>query len=151
MATELDGELAQKLRGTGEDFWDEYGTTTGRSRRCGWLDAVMLRYSAFVNGYTDLLLTKLDILSGFDELKIAVAYDVDGTTCEFPPGTIAELERAQPVYETLPGWQGDITGARSVDDLPDAAVQYIKRVSELCDMPVSKVSVGPEREQLVEL
>jgi adenylosuccinate synthase len=151
MPTELDGELAQKLRGTGDDFWDEYGTTTGRSRRCGWLDAVMLRYSAYVNGYTDLLLTKLDILSGFDELKIAIAYEIDGERHEFPPGTVADIERAEPVYETLPGWHEDITGARSLDDLPDTAVQYIKRVSELCDIPVSKVSVGPEREQLVEL
>ncbi len=151
MPTELEGELASQLRGTGDDFWDEYGTTTGRSRRCGWLDAVMLRYSAYVNGYTDLLLTKLDILSGFDELKIAVAYRVDGELHDFPPGTIAELERAEPVYETLPGWHEDITGARSLADLPDAAIQYIKRVSELCEMSISKVSVGPEREQLVQL
>ncbi len=149
MPTELDGPIADRLRGTGENFWDEFGTTTGRPRRCGWIDGVLLRYAAQVNGFTELVLTKLDILSGFDELKIAVAYEVDGTRCAFPPSTNAELERATPIYETLPGWQDDITGARQPSDLPQAALDYIARISQHVEVPVSVVSVGPEREQLV--
>lgn len=151
MPTELDGELASRLRGTGENHWDEFGTTTGRPRRCGWLDVVVLRYAAQVNGFSEMLLTKLDILSGFDELKIAVAYMIDGKRVEFPPSTMAELERAQPVYETLAGWHENISGARQVNDLPDAACVYIKRISELCDTRIRTVSVGPERDQLVYL
>ncbi len=149
MPTELTGELGDRLRGTGEHHWDEFGTTTGRPRRCGWLDAVVLRYAAQVNGFTELFLTKLDVLSGFNELKIAVAYNIDGKQHDFPPSTLAELERAQPVYETLAGWHDDITGVRHVDDLPDAACAYIRRVSELCDTRIRTVSVGPDREQIV--
>jgi adenylosuccinate synthase len=151
MPTELEGELATRLRGSGENYWDEFGTTTGRPRRCGWLDAVMLRYSTIVNGYTELMLTKLDILSGFDELKIAVAYELDGEQIEYPPSTIAEVERVKPIYETMRGWHEDIQGARSVDDLPEAAVAYINRIAELCDVPVKIASVGPERQQVVTL
>jgi adenylosuccinate synthase len=149
MPTELSGELADRLRGTGENFWDEFGTTTGRPRRCGWIDAVVLRYAAQVNGFTELLLTKLDVLSGFDELKIAVAYTIDGKQVEFPPSTITELERAVPVYETLPGWHVDISRVRQAGELPEAAARYIDRISQLVDTRVRTVSVGPERDQLV--
>ena len=149
MPTELDGEVAQKLRGTGANFWDEFGTTTGRPRRCGWLDVVMLRYAAGINGLSELMLTKMDILSGIDELKLAVAYEIDGRRCDYPPVTNAELERAQPIYETLPGWAADISGCRRFDALPAAARRYIERVSELCEIPINSVSVGPERSQLV--
>jgi adenylosuccinate synthase len=149
MPTELHGELADRLRGTGENHWDEYGTTTGRPRRCGWLDAVVLRYAAQVNGFTELLLTKLDVLSGFDELKIAVAYRIDDQQVDFPPSLISELERAEPVYETLPGWSADISGARHVNDLPNATVRYIERIAQLTETRVRTVSVGPERDQLV--
>ncbi|MCA9888306.1 MAG: adenylosuccinate synthase [Anaerolineae bacterium] len=149
MPTELDGEIAERLRGTGEQFWDEFGTTTGRMRRCGWLDAVILRYSAAINGFTHLALTKLDILSGFDEIKLAVAYEVDGQRVEFPPSTIGALERAVPIYETMPGWQEDITNARIPEDLPQAARNYVQRISELCDVPILAVGVGPERSQVV--
>lgn len=149
MPTELQGALAERLRGTGENFWDEFGTTTGRPRRCGWLDAVVLRYAVQVNGFTELVLTKLDVLSGFDELKIAVAYKIDGVQYDFPPSTIKDLERAEPVYETLLGWSQDISKARQNKDLPDAACTYIQRISELCETPIRVVSVGPERDQLV--
>lgn len=149
MPTELEGAIADQLRGTGEHFWDEFGTTTGRERRCGWLDAVMLRYATDVNGFTELVLTKMDILSGFDEVKIAVAYEVDGQQVDYPPSTIREWECAQPVYETLPGWKDDLTGMRSEEELPESARAYIRRVSKLCDVPVTMVSVGPERDQLV--
>jgi adenylosuccinate synthase len=149
MPTELSGALAERLRGTGENFWDEFGTTTGRPRRCGWLDAVMLRYSAAINGFTDLVITKLDVLTGFDELKIAVAYTIDGKSYDFPPENAADLERAQPVYETFEGWKEDLRRCRDFSELPRSARQYIRRIGELCDTPVRAVSVGPEREQLV--
>jgi len=149
MPAELHGALADRLRGTGENFWDEYGTTTGRPRRCGWLDAVVLRYAAQVNGFTELFLTKLDVLSGFEELKIAVAYKIDGKLVDFPPSTVSELERAEPVYETLPGWREDLVGIRHANDLPDATAGYIERIAELADTRVRTVSVGPERDQLV--
>jgi adenylosuccinate synthase len=149
MPTELQGELAERLRGTGERFWDEYGTTTGRPRRCGWLDAVVLRYAAQVNGFTELVVTKLDVLSGFDELKIAAAYRINGQQVDYPPSTLAELEQAEPVYETLVGWSEDISAIRNGSELPEAANAYIQRIAELCETRVRTVSVGPERDQLV--
>lgn len=149
MPTELNDAVADKLRGTGENFWDEFGTTTGRPRRCGWLDLVMLRYAVSVNGLSELMLTKMDILSGIDELKIAVAYDIDGERFEYPPVTNEQLERATAIYETLDGWQEDISGCRTFADLPQSAQNYIQRISELCDTPINSVSVGPERDQLV--
>lgn len=150
MPTELEGELANRLRGSGENFWDEFGTTTGRPRRCGWLDGVMLRYAAQVNGFSELMLTKLDILSGFAELKLATAYEIDGVRSEHPPVTNEELERAAAIYETLPGWTEDISGCRTFAQLPAAAQQYIQRVAALCEVPINMVSVGPERDQLVQ-
>lgn len=151
MPTELSGELAERLRGTGENFWDEFGTTTGRPRRCGWFDGVLVRYTTQVNGCTELVLTKLDVLSGFSELKVAYAYDVDGERFDYPPTTLAQLERATPLYETLSGWSEDLTGVRRWNDLPANTRAYIDRISELCGTPVRTVSVGPEREQLVHL
>ena len=151
MPTEDLGEIGNRLRGTGENYWDEYGTTTGRSRRCGWLDTVMLRYSTAINGFTEMMLTKLDTLSGFDELKIAVAYEIDGERLAYPPNTAAELERAIPIYETMSGWQEDVSEARTAQDLPKSALAYINRTVELCGVPINVVSVGPERHQVVSL
>jgi adenylosuccinate synthase len=151
MPTEQDNEIGNRLRGTGGNYWDEFGTTTGRPRRCGWLDGVMLRYSVAINGYTDMVLTKLDVLSGFEELAIAVAYEIDGERVDYPPATNAQLARAIAVYETFPGWQEDISGARTAADLPEAARRYIQRIAELLEIPVTMVSVGPERSQLVQL
>jgi adenylosuccinate synthase len=151
MPTEDTGEIGNRLRGTGENYWDEFGTTTGRSRRCGWLDMVMLRYSTAINGFTEIMLTKMDILSGFDELKIAVAYEIDGERFEYPPNTVAELERAVPIYETVSGWQEDISEARTAEDLPKSALAYINRIAELCGVPINVASVGPERHQVVTL
>ncbi len=151
MPTELDGALAARLRGTGENFWDEYGTTTGRSRRCGWMDAVILRHAAQVSGFTELFLTKLDVLGGFEELKIAVAWELDGVQHCLPPGTQAEMALATPVYETLPGWDADLSSMRCQNELPAAARRYVRRISELCDTPVRTVGVGPEREQQIRL
>ncbi len=149
MPTELNGAIAEHFRGSGANFWDEFGTTTGRPRRCGWLDVVMLRYAVGVNGLSELMLTKMDILSGLDELKLATAYEIDGEKFQFPPVTNEQLERAKPVYETLPGWSEDISNCRRFNDLPAAARNYIKRVAQLCDVPIQMVSVGPERDQLV--
>lgn len=149
MPTELDGKVAQHLRGSGANFWDEFGTTTGRPRRCGWLDIVMLRYGVSVNGLSELMLTKMDVLSGLDELKLAVAYEIDGERSEYPPVTNEQLDRAIPIYECLSGWYEDIGDCRAFEDLPDAAQRYIDRISELCEIPINTVSVGPEREQLV--
>lgn len=150
MPTELEGEIAGRLRGSGGNFWDEFGTTTGRPRRCGWLDVVMLRYAVSVNGFSEMLLTKMDILSGLDQLKLAVAYEIDGQRHRYPPVSNELLERATPVYETLPGWQEDISNCRVFSQLPGAAQDYIARVASLCDVPINCVSVGPERDQLVQ-
>ena len=150
MPTELGGEVAQHLRGSGANFWDEFGTTTGRPRRCGWLDIVMLRYAVSVNGFSEMMLTKLDILSGLGELKLAVAYEIDGQRYDYPPVTNELLQRAEPIYETLPGWREDIGGCRDFAELPLAAQRYVERVADLCAVPINSVSVGPERDQLVE-
>ncbi len=149
LPTELSGELGNRLRGTGANFWDEFGTTTGRPRRCGWLDTVMLRYAVQVNGLSEMVLTKLDILSGFSELKIATAYDLDGQRIDTLPMTTAEQARARAIYDTLAGWSEDISAVRRWEDLPAAARVYIDRIAALCGTPVNTVSVGPERDQLV--
>lgn len=149
MPTELSGALADRLRGTGQNFWDEYGTTTGRPRRCGWLDLVQLRYTARLNGFTEMVLTKLDVLTGLDELYIAHAYDIDGHMTDQPPSTLAELQRARPVYERMEGWRDDVRQARKRADLPHHLLAYIDRIAELCETRVNMISVGPERDQLV--
>ncbi len=149
LPTELSGALGDRLRGTGAHFWDEFGTTTGRPRRCGWMDTVMLRYAAQVNGFSEIVMTKLDVLSGFDTIQIATAYELDGGVIDYMPMTTAEQNRVKPVYETVAGWREDIGGARQWNDLPAAARVYIDRVAALCATPINTVSVGPERDQLV--
>lgn len=149
MPTELSGAMAERLRGTGANFWDEFGTTTGRPRRVGWLDLVVLHYSAIINGFTKLVITKLDILSGIDELGLCVGYEIDGERINYVPSTIEELALATPVYEMLPGWTEDVSHMRKLADLPANARRYIDRIEELCETPVELVSVGPERAQLV--
>jgi adenylosuccinate synthase len=149
MPTELTGELRDRLGGTGTLPWDEFGTTTGRPRRCGWLDGVLLRYSARVNDLTDICITKLDILTGLEELKIGVAYDYRGQRLEHLPSEAEVLDECQPIYETLPGWQEDITGARRFEDLPPAAQAYVRRVEALAEAPATYIGVGPGREQTI--
>jgi len=151
MPTEDQGAVGQRLRGTGENFWDEYGTTTGRPRRCGWLDLVMLRYAALVNGFSELALTKLDVLSGFEQVGVCVAYEIDGERWDTPPVSNAQLERAKPIYEMLPGWAEDVSQARRLEDLPAAARAYIAFIGQACGVAVTMVSVGPERSQMVML
>ncbi len=128
------------------DIGGEYGVVTGRRRRCGWLDAVALRYSARVNGLTEIALTKLDILSHFDPIKIAIAYESDGTRYDEFPRQQSVLYHCTPIYEELEGWNVDISKVTSYDDLPDAARRYVEHVEELCGVRVSSVGVGPGRE-----
>ncbi len=127
----------------------EFGATTGRPRRCGWLDTVLLRMSVMVNGVTDLAVTILDGLDEKETLKICTAYEIDGVNHDFPPSERAAWDKAIPVYEELPGWQTDTTKARSWDDLPENAKAYLNRLSELVDAPVSFIGNGPEREQTI--
>ncbi|MDR2673076.1 MAG: adenylosuccinate synthase [Coriobacteriales bacterium] len=127
----------------------EIGTTTGRLRRCGWYDAVIARYSAEVNGLTDLCITKLDVLSVLDTIKICVAYEYEGQRFSTVPGQQSAFHHATPVYEELPGWRCDITNCRSFDELPQAAQAYIYRLEELAGVPVSIIAVGPSREQTI--
>jgi adenylosuccinate synthase len=141
---ELSDELGAHLREVGL----EYGATTGRPRRCGWFDGVAIGYAAWLNGFTSLAVTKLDVLDGLPELKICVGYEIDGQTVQRVPDT-PDLERAAPIYETWPGWQASTRDARHWDDLPDAARSYLDRIAELADAPIRYVSVGAEREQLI--
>ncbi|MCF0104101.1 MAG: adenylosuccinate synthase [Eggerthellaceae bacterium] len=126
----------------------EYGVTTGRKRRCGWWDAVIARYATEVNGLTDIALTKLDVLSCFDDIKICVAYEHEGKTYDYFPMQQSMLFHAKPVYETMPGWKGeDITGAKCFKDLPKNCQSYVKKLEELTGVPFSIISVGPDRDQ----
>jgi len=143
--TEEKGERGEELRRLGAEF----GATTGRPRRCGWLDAVMLREAATVNGYTALAVNKLDVLSELDEVLIATAYTVDGKRTEEFPMTLGEIERAVPIYESHPGWTGDLTGCRRFEDLPQTARDYVDRVQALAGVPVELISVGPGRDETI--
>ena len=151
MPTELSGPVADALRGTGEHPWDEYGTTTGRPRRCGWLDLVLLRYAVRINGLTELMITKLDILTGLDPLRVSVAYRYQGASWDDLPFGPDALQESEPIYTDLPGWTEDITTARRPADLPSAARDYVALVGRSTGVPVTLVSVGPERDQIVRL
>ncbi len=149
--TELQGDLAAFLRGTGANPWDEFGTTTGRPRRVGWLDLVLLNYAREVNGLNELFLTKLDVLSGMKEILVCIAYQRNGDTLaslDFS-GDARMLEGCMPVYKTLPGWQDELRGCTKWQDLPAAAQNYVKFIEEHTGLPVKTVSVGPERDSLL--
>jgi adenylosuccinate synthase len=143
--TELEDAVGEELRRAGAEF----GATTGRPRRCGWLDGVLLREAVTVNGLTDLAINKLDILSGFEELKICTAYDIDGKVTEDFPMTLAEAERAKPIYETLPGWSEDVSGLTSLEEFPDNARRYIERIEAIAEVPAALLSVGPGRDETI--
>jgi len=148
--TELSGDLAVRLRGTGENEWDEFGTTTGRPRRVGWLDLVLLRYSVRVNGIKELALTKLDILSGLETIKVCTGYQMSNITYSDLPLGPAHLEVFQALYDELPGWKEDLTTLRSWNDLPRQAQDYVRTIESLIGIPVKLISVGPERSQIVQ-
>ncbi|HLR08673.1 MAG TPA: adenylosuccinate synthase [Bacillota bacterium] len=141
--TELHDAIGDHIRQTG----NEYGTTTGRPRRVGWFDSVVVRHARRVSGITDLSLNSLDVLTGIDPLKICVAYRYEGKTIREFPASLDVLAKCEPVYEELPGWHEDITGAKTLDDLPENARHYLNRVSELCEIPLAIFSVGPDRTQ----
>ena len=143
--TEQDNATGQHLRDRG----NEYGTVTRRPRRCGWFDAVAVRYTARLSGADSLSVMLLDVLSELPEIKICTAYELDGERTTRFPSHIDDLRRVQPVYETLPGWQQEITGARHVNDLPANARRYVDRIGELVGRPVTMVSVGPDRNQTI--
>ncbi len=148
--TELKGELAKRLRGTGENEWDEFGTTTGRPRRVGWLDIVLLRYAIRVNGITEIALTKLDILSGFDQLKICTAYQKGGEQFQTLPLGPGDLSGMTGKFEELSGWEEDLTSVRQWADLPEGAQRYVEALEHLIGIPVTIISVGPERSQVIQ-
>jgi adenylosuccinate synthase len=143
--TEQDNDTGQQIR----DLGNEYGTTTGRPRRCGWFDAVAVRYAARLSGVDALSLMMMDVVSQLDQINICVGYELDGNRIEFVPSQAEDLRRVQPIYETLPGWRQDVSGATSMDDLPSGAHRYLQRVSELVGCPIEVVSVGPGREQTI--
>ena len=143
----VDQAAGEKLRADGH----EYGTTTGRPRRCGWYDAVIARYAARVNGVTDFVLTKLDVLTGWDKIPVCVAYEVDGVRYDEMPMTQTAFHHATPVYEYFDGWTEDITSARVFEDLPKNAQLYIRALEEMSGAPFASVGVGPDREQTLEL
>ena len=143
--TELDDDFGEHLRKVGA----EYGTTTGRPRRCGWYDTVIARYAARVNGVTDFVLTKLDVLTGLDVVPVCVAYDVDGVRHDEMPVNQSDFHHAVPIYENLPGWWEDISGCRTVEELPANARAYVTRVEELSGARISAIGVGPQRDATI--
>jgi adenylosuccinate synthase len=145
MPTELLDADGERLRSVGAEF----GVTTGRPRRCGWYDAVVARYAKRVNGVTDFVLTKLDVLTGLEQIPVCVAYDVAGVRHDEMPMTQTEFHHAVPIYEMLPGWSEDISGARSLEDLPKTARSYVEALEAMSGAPISVVGVGPDREETI--
>lgn len=143
--TELDSELGESLRKWG----GEYGATTGRARRCGWFDAMVVRKAVRVNGITGLAITKVDVLDQLPEIQVCVGYESEGKVLEDLPMQMREFENVEPVYETLPGWMSDTSKAVSWADLPENAKKYLERLAELVGAPIAMVSVGPRRDQAI--
>lgn len=143
--TELEGEAGAELRERGS----EYGTTTGRGRRCGWLDLVALRHSCRLNSLSGLVVTRLDVLSGYPEIPVCVEYELDGAPIATVPSLVEDLERVRPVYKTLRGWKQDLRGCRTVRDLPEEAREYVRFIEEATRVPVVMISVGPDREETI--
>ncbi|TWU41644.1 Adenylosuccinate synthetase [Novipirellula aureliae] len=143
--TELEDAVGDQIRKLG----NEYGTTTGRPRRCGWFDAVAVRYTARLSGVTRLALMMMDVLAHLDELKVCVAYELDGQRITRFPGHADQLRRCKPIYETIEGWKEPVDDVRSVDDFPEGALAYVRRIEELVGVPVGVLSVGPDRAQTI--
>lgn len=143
--TELEDETGQWIREKGHEF----GTTTGRARRCGWFDGVIVKYAARVNGLTSLAITKLDTLAGLDTVKICVGYELEGEIIKDFPASLETLAKCSPVYEEMPGWGEEIKDARTYEELPINAKKYLDRISTLCDVDISIVSIGPKRTETI--
>lgn len=144
--TELENETGSELRRVGAEF----GATTGRPRRCGWLDLVALRFASMINGFTGLAITKLDVLSGLDEIEVCVSYRYDGKKTVRFPSDIQTLEKVEPEYRTFPGWNADVMGITSIDELPQEARNYIEFIEQFLEVPAIIVSTGPKRNQTIE-
>ena len=145
--TELEPEAAEELR----KYGDEYGTVTNRARRVGWFDAVLARYADRLNGFTEIALTKLDVLSGYEELYVCTAYEYEGTVYRDLPYHQSIMHKCTPVYTRLPGWWEDLSGVTAYSDLPEATRNYIAFLESEIGVPIRIVSVGPEREQTLHL
>jgi len=145
--TELDDADGERLRTNGHEF----GTTTGRPRRCGWYDAVIARYAARINGVTDFILTKLDVLTGWEQIPVCVAYDVEGVRHDEMPMTQTDFHHAKPILDYLPGWSEDISGVRSFDDLPANAQNYVTALEKMSGAPFAAIGVGPGRDEIIQL
>lgn len=143
--TELLDADGEKLRQVGHEF----GATTGRPRRCGWFDAMVVRYAVRVNGLTGVALTKLDVLNDFETIKVCTGYTFEGKPLTDLPANLAVFEKCEPVYEELPGWMSDISGARTFEELPEKAKSYVKRLEQLIGCPIVLVSIGPRRDQSI--
>ena len=141
--TELFDEDGHHIREVGR----EYGTTTGRPRRIGWFDSVVVRHSRRVSGITDLSLNSIDVMSGLKTVKICTAYEIDGVEITEYPATLEDLKRAKPIYKEMPGWSEDITGVKKLEDLPENAYNYLREIEKLCGVKASIFSVGPDRNQ----
>ena len=128
---------------------NEYGTTTGRPRRCGWFDAVAVRYTRRLGGVTSIALTMMDVLSELDEIQVCTSYELDGQEIDYFPSQVDELRRLKPVYTTFPGWREDVSGARQSEDLPPNALAYAREIEKLVGCPIAYLSVGPDREQTI--
>lgn len=139
--TELNDETGERIRANGGEF----GATTGRPRRCGWLDLNVVKHAALINGLTDIVLTKIDVLSGLDELYVCVAYDVDGVRYDYMPSSLEDIARAKPVYQVFDGWDEDITKAATFDELPENCQAYVRFIEDFIGVRVSMISVGPDR------
>jgi adenylosuccinate synthase len=145
--TELHCETGKHIAEVGHEF----GATTGRSRRCGWYDAVALRRSAQINSLTGLCITKLDVLDDLETIKICTAYEINGKTIDVPPIGAEEFAKCKPIYEEHPGWQSNTVGATNYDDLPMKAVNYLNRLSEITGVPIDIISTGPDRTETIVL
>lgn len=143
--TELEDETGERLRTAGAEF----GATTGRPRRCGWLDLFALRYSAMINGITEIVLTKIDVLNDFDEIKICTGYELEGKPVKYFPSDCSTLERVQPVYRTMPGWKRELKSGSTFDDLPNETREYIGAIEEYLGIPVRYIGIGPGREEII--
>lgn len=143
--TELTDDIGEQLRSTGHEF----GATTGRPRRCGWVDLVALNYASMINGFTELCITKLDVLSGLDEIKICTDYRINGKVTRRFPSEAHTLATVEPIYHTVPGWSEDITKVSAIEDLPEAAISYLRYMSEYLNVPIETVSTGPKRVQTI--
>ena len=145
MVSEMEDETADLLR---EKAW-EYGTTTGRGRRIGWFDAVAGSYGTRVNGFTSLVLTRLDVLDGFSSIKICLGYELNGQVIDYFPANVDKLERCRPVYEELSGWDEPTASVTREEDLPKEALAYVRRIEELVGCKIHLISTGPERQETI--